>query len=254
MTRHPSITSRLRASRLVVDILVAALVAGGCASLGGPNIAASPAPLPAAPLDEVSPQPVPSAPAITTPVEREPATTGTPAARPPAAVVPDPVTEPAENPDPDQAVMAPSTPTRLQVPAAGVDTTLMALGIQDDGRLEVPPGGFPAGWFTGSPTPGERGPAIIAGHVDWAGQPGVFFEIRDLAPGDDIAITRRDGTTAHFRVTRVERFAKDAFPTEEVYGDLDHAGLRLITCGGAFDRQARSYEDNIVVFAVLADR
>lgn len=149
--------------------------------------------------------------------------------------------------------MAAATPVRLQVPAIGVDSDLMELGLLGDGTLEVPPTGFPAGWFTGAPTPGELGPAVIAGHVDWAGEPGVFFDLDKLAAGDEITVARADGSTARFRVDRVERFAKDAFPTALVYGDIDHAGLRLITCGGDFDRQARSYEDNVVAFATLVE-
>jgi len=147
--------------------------------------------------------------------------------------------------------MPAATPVRLQVPSIGLDTELLDLGLTADGSLEVPPDGFPAGWYTGAPTPGELGPAVIAGHVDWGGQPGVFFNLRELAVGDEIVITRRDGTTPRFRVTRVEQFAKEVFPTGVVYGDLDHAGLRLITCGGSFDPQARSYTDNLVVFAEL---
>lgn len=147
--------------------------------------------------------------------------------------------------------MSAAAPVGLRIPAIGVDSELVDLGLQADGTLEVPPSGFPAGWYTGAPTPGELGPAIIAGHVDWSGQPGVFFELRELAPGDEIIVARQDGSTARFRVTRVERFDKDDFPTDAVYGDLDHAGLRLITCGGSFDDQARSYRDNLVVFAEL---
>lgn len=158
----------------------------------------------------------------------------------------------AEAPDPAAAAtMAAAPPVRVQIPAIGVDSELMDLGLQADGSLEVPPGAFPAGWYTGAPTPGELGPAIIAGHVDWGGQPGVFFDLRELSGGEQIAITRRDGRTARFRVTRVEQYDKDEFPTRAVYGDLDHAGLRLITCGGSFDPQARSYDDNLVVFAEL---
>jgi sortase (surface protein transpeptidase) len=148
--------------------------------------------------------------------------------------------------------MAESSPVRLRIPAIGVDSELMTLGLQADGSLEVPPEGFPAGWYTGGPTPGELGPAIIAGHVDWAGSPGVFFSLREMAPGDEIRVERADGSTALFRVRSIQQFPKDAFPTEAVYIDMDHAGLRLITCGGSFDRQARSYTDNIVVFADLA--
>jgi sortase (surface protein transpeptidase) len=147
--------------------------------------------------------------------------------------------------------MPPSVPVRVQIPSIGVDTELMDLGLQADGTLEVPPDGFPAGWYTGAPTPGQLGPAIIAGHVDWGGRPGVFFELREVSTGDEVAVTREDGSTARFRVSRVEQYGKDAFPTQIVYDDLDHAGLRLITCGGSFDAERRSYDDNIVVFAEL---
>ena len=149
-----------------------------------------------------------------------------------------------------QAVVLPaSRPVRLEVASIGVDSALLDLGLQDDGSLEVPPDGTSAGWYTGAPTPGELGPSVIAAHVDWDGEPGVFYRLRDVRPGDEVSVFREDGTVAIFRVTEVEQFAKDAFPTETVYGDIDHAGLRLITCGGSFDRAARSYEDNIVVFA-----
>ncbi len=94
-------------------------------------------------------------------------------------------------------------------------------------------------------------PAIIAGHVDWAGHPGVFHNLRDLKPGDQVIVARTDGRAAVFRVNRVEEFAKDAFPTGAVNGNIDHAGLRLITCGGSFDQQAASYRDNIAAFADL---
>lgn len=149
------------------------------------------------------------------------------------------------------AQMAKATPVRVQIPAIGVDSALMGLGLQADGTMEMPPAGFPAGWYTGAPTPGELGPAVIAGHVDWGGRRGVFYDLRRLKPGAEVRVARDDGTAAVFRVTRVEQVPKDEFPTDAVYGDIDHAGLRLITCGGAFDRRARSYDDNIVVFADL---
>jgi sortase (surface protein transpeptidase) len=148
--------------------------------------------------------------------------------------------------------MPASAPIRLRVPAIGLDSALVQLGLDGDGVLEVPPGAHPAGWYEGSPTPGSLGPAIISGHVDYGGEPGVFVDLREVAPDDEIAVEREDGTTAVFRVTRVTQVPKSGFPTDEVYGDLDHAGLRLITCGGSFDRGARSYEDNVVVFAALA--
>ena len=169
-----------------------------------------------------------------------------------ARVVPAPTVDHAlRTVAPDPAILARSQPTRVRIPAIGVDSELVALGLQDDGRMEVPPGAFPAGWYTGAPTPGELGPAILAGHVDHGGRAGVFYRLRELEPGDTVEVARQDGRTAVFRVTRVEQHRKDAFPTAAVYGDIDHAGLRLITCGGPFDRRVHSYEDNVVVFAEL---
>lgn len=152
---------------------------------------------------------------------------------------------------PDPSPLTRSRPTRVRIPAIAVDSELVGLGLRHDGRMEVPPGAFPAGWYTGAPTPGELGPAILAGHVDHGGTAGVFYRLRELEPGDTVEVVRQDGSTALFRVTRVEQHRKDAFPTAAVYGDIDHAGLRLITCGGPFDRGVHSYEDNIVVFAEL---
>lgn len=147
--------------------------------------------------------------------------------------------------------MAAAPPVRVRIPAIEVDSALIGLGLQGDGTLQVPADGSVAGWFTGAPTPGQYGPAVLAAHVDWNRAPGVFFRLRDLEPGDEVDVDRADGSTARFVVIGVEQYPKDAFPTERVYGDIDHAGLRLITCGGAFDRAERSYRDNVVVYAGL---
>lgn len=147
--------------------------------------------------------------------------------------------------------MPESEPVHLRIPSIGVDSELIDLGLQQDGTLEVPPDGRVAGWYTKAPTPGEIGPAVIAAHVDWNGERGVFYELDELQPGDEVFVERQDGTVALFQVTHVEQHPKDDFPTEAVYGDIDHAGLRLITCGGEFDERARSYEDNVIAFARL---
>jgi len=126
----------------------------------------------------------------------------------------------------------------------------MDLGLGSDGTMNVPPGGFPAGWYTGGPTPGELGPAIIVGHVDMKG-PGVFHRLHDMKPGNRVMVLRADGSKPVFQVTRVSQFLKDQFPTKLVYGNLNHAGLRLITCGGTFNSQTGHYEDDLVVFADL---
>lgn len=150
-------------------------------------------------------------------------------------------------------VMDASDPLRVQVDSIGVDSDLMELGLTDEGALEVPTTAFPAGWFTGGPTPGELGPAVIAGHIDWVTGPGVFLKLGQVEAGDEVRITRTDGTVAVFRTVEVSQYPKDAFPTALVYGDIDHAGLRLISCGGAFNSSTGHYEDNIVVFAELVD-
>lgn len=174
-----------------------------------------------------------------------------PTPRPAAEAAPRPSAEAVPRRVAEAATLPGSVPVRLRIPAIAVGSELLDLGLEDDGTLEVPAEGFPAGWYRGAPTPGELGPAVIVGHVDWAGSPGVFADLHLLQVGDQIAVDREDGRTATFRVTTVDRFAKDAFPTDAVYGDLDHAGLRLITCGGDFDGDLHSYVENVVVFAEL---
>ncbi|MGY1803479.1 class F sortase [Blastococcus sp. SYSU D00922] len=143
----------------------------------------------------------------------------------------------------------PAAPVHLSVPDAGVDAALTAAGLDPAGALVPPADAAVAGWYTGGPLPGLPGPAVIAGHVDWAGAPGVFSRIGDLRPGAEIVVGRVDGGTARFAVTRVVTRPKTDFPADEVYAPTAGAELRLITCGGSFDRAAGSYEDNVVVFA-----
>lgn len=150
-------------------------------------------------------------------------------------------------------VMAESAPVRLRVPSIGVDTELLHLGLREDGSLDVPPigPGSPAGWYTGSPTPGELGPAILMGHVnDTEGGEGVFAHLAEIQPGATVEVTRADGSVAVFRADGGQPFAKDAFPTELVYGNTDDAQLRLITCDG-YNRWTGRWEDNYVAFATL---
>jgi Sortase domain len=182
------------------------------------------------------------------PVTR-PAPTTTRAQPPTTAPRPSPAPSSAAEPA-EAAHLGRSVPVRLQVAAIGVDSTLMHLGLRSDGAMEVPAGGFPAGWYNGGPTPGELGPAIIAGHVDMKG-PGVFARLHLLKPGDQVTVTRTDGSKPVFRVARVAVFAKDAFPTQLVYGNVNRPVLRLITCGGSFNSRTGHYEDNIIAFAEL---
>jgi sortase (surface protein transpeptidase) len=125
---------------------------------------------------------------------------------------------------------------------------LVDLG-KTDGKMDVPKPAV-AGWYTGGPTPGALGPAVIAGHVTWNG-PAIFYHLGRMRPGDQVMVTRKDGKTAVFTVTRVARFSKSRFPSEAVYGPIDYAGLRLITCGGTYDKSRSRYLDNVIVFAKL---
>lgn len=151
-------------------------------------------------------------------------------------------------------ILAAATPTRLSIPAIGVDKDLIQLGLNPDHSVQVPPldANSQPGWYHYSPTPGQLGPSVILGHIDSAKYgPGVFFKLGALRKGDTVSITRADHTVAVFRVEAVAEYPKDHFPTLTVYGNTDHAALRLITCGGKFDFSAHSYEDNIVAFASL---
>jgi Sortase domain len=147
-------------------------------------------------------------------------------------------------------VLPESHPLTVSIGRIGVRSTLVDLGLDPKGAMEVPPPAR-AGWFTRGPTPGALGPAVIAGHVTWNGSPAVFYRLGALRPGDQVSVARKDGRTAVFSVTRVARFSKSRFPTEAVYGAIDHAGLRLITCGGTYDAARHRYLDNVVVFAKL---
>jgi sortase (surface protein transpeptidase) len=144
-----------------------------------------------------------------------------------------------------------SIPVRIRIPAIRVTSGLIPLGLKSDGSLATPDNGVTAGWYTGAPTPGEVGPAVIVAHVHWGGIAGVFFRLSDLKPGDKVLVTRTDRRTATFTVVRVASFPKAHFPSALVYGNIGFAGLRLVTCGG-FDPIARAYEANIVVFARLS--
>ena len=148
-----------------------------------------------------------------------------------------------------------SRPVALDIPAIGVHSVVQHLGQASDGSLETPAVGphyNEAAWYRHSPTPGSLGPSILLGHVDSAADgPSVFFRLGELRSGNRIAIAREDGTVAIFVVNEIHRYPKDEFPTQLVYGDIDHAGLRLVTCGGAFDSTVGHYEDNIVVYASL---
>lgn len=180
-------------------------------------------------------------------------TTPSPGISPPGSTTSGP-TPRAATPSVHGPILARSIPTRLTVPAIGVNSTLKQIGLTKDGHIQTPPlvRDSHAYWLDVSPAPGQLGPATIIGHVDSAAYgPGVFFDLGKLRQHDTIEVTRADGTVAVFEVTHVNEYKKTGFPTDAVYGNTDHAALRLITCGGVFDSSERSYESNIVVYAAL---
>ncbi|MDA0646403.1 class F sortase [Nonomuraea ferruginea] len=141
-----------------------------------------------------------------------------------------------------------ANPVRLRIPSIGVSTKVIPLKLDKAGRLIAPEPFDRVGWHEGGPEPGERGVAVIAGHVDSRTGPAVFFRLRDLRKGARVHVDRADGSTVTFTVSRLARYPKDRVP-DEVYNSGEGAQLRLITCGGTFDRARRSYRDNVVVFA-----
>jgi hypothetical protein len=147
-----------------------------------------------------------------------------------------------------------SAPVAIAIPAIGVRSSLLRMGINADGVMQVP--SLPAqadeaAWYKYSATPGQIGASVIEGHVDSYQGPAVFFRLGALRPGDRVDVRLADGVTAVFRVTGVRQYPKSSFPAGAVYATAGYAGLRLITCGGAFDYATRHYLSSVVVFASL---
>jgi hypothetical protein len=230
----------------ILSAAAALLLLGGASAVAvgvADQDATPPAPSPSA----AAPSPLASDPAPASPV---PASAEPPAGPPPAA--PSPAGPAPAGPAATEAPL----PTELRIPSIGVRSRLLTVGLRDDGTLEVPQPGPDydrAAWYDGSPRPGSVGPAVIEGHVDSAANgPSVFYRLGALAPGDTADVMRADGSVVTFVVDAVRSYAKDEFPTLEVYGNTDTSQLRLITCGGDFDRSSGHYEDNTVAFLSLA--
>ncbi|MCO4252951.1 class F sortase [Pseudarthrobacter raffinosi] len=187
-----------------------------------------------------------------------PATSASSTAAPstPAAPFTPPPAAPAAAPAAQQLppVLGASAPVTLAIPSIGVRTDLLHLGLEENGSLKVPEDtgkGTPGSWYDGSPTPGQRGPSVILGHVNaLGGNKGVFADLRKLTPGAEINVSRADGSTAVFAVDRGALYPKNEFPTVEVYGNTDGAEIRLITCDG-YDPATGLFDDNYVIYATL---
>ncbi|MFK0401107.1 class F sortase [Microbacterium sp. NPDC090225] len=156
-----------------------------------------------------------------------------------------------QDPSVPDAAVKDIVPTRVQIPAIGVDSTLEDLALDPTGRLAAPIDFDLAGWYADGVIPGTIGPAIIAGHVDSPTAPAVFAGIGSLVTGDEIVVTLSDSSTLTFTVSGSIQSAKAEFPTASVYSNVPTPELRLITCGGVFDSSTGHYLDNLIVFAEL---
>ncbi|MFE2555676.1 class F sortase, partial [Streptomyces sp. NPDC059352] len=165
-----------------------------------------------------------------------------------------PKATPPPRPTPPPPPLTRSRPTALEVPAITIEAPVTELGLDAGGRLATPPVDNPriVGWYAKGATPGERGTAVVVGHRDTRSGPAVFLDLDSLSPGNTVRVARADGRVAVFTVDRVRTYAKADFPDKEVYGATGRPELRLLTCGGTFDRRT-GYEANIVVFAHLTD-
>ncbi|MBC9716452.1 class F sortase [Streptomyces sp. TRM66268-LWL] len=151
------------------------------------------------------------------------------------------------------SVLQPSVPDHIAIPSIKVDANLDTVGLDNSGAMQTPPFDKPmeASWYKDGPTPGEKGAAAIAGHMDTPQvEKAVFYNLKELKKNAEIDIRREDGTTAVFKVDDVETYKKADFPTQKVYGKTDKAELRLITCGGDLTKD-RHWDSNVVVFAHL---
>lgn len=216
----------LRATTAAGLLLLLALGGCGTAETGTPDAGAPPSPSAAA---SSAPAPAAASPAMPAPAAPAPAAPG-------------------------PAALPRSEPVVLEIPAIGVRTDLLKLGLRENGSLEVPQdtgSGAPASWYNGSPTPGERGPSVMLGHVNSpSGRGGVFADLRQLTPGTEINVSRTDGSIAVFTVDRGALYSKNDFPTLEVYGNTAGPELRLITCDG-YDPATGLFDDNYVIYAKL---
>ncbi|MFJ2594077.1 class F sortase [Streptomyces erythrochromogenes] len=163
---------------------------------------------------------------------------------------------PANPPKPpaDMELLEHSSVQRIRIPTINVDAPVMTVGLDAEGWIDAPPPQDRnlAGWYLNGISPGQRGSAVIVGHVDNAQGPAVFYGLGSVKPGNQIEVERYDGRTAVFEVYGVEVFSKEAFPGARVYGDTGHAELRVITCGGGYSK-ARGYDGNVVVFARMVE-
>jgi len=195
-------------------------VPAAAAAAASPPLSAPSSPIP-------SPAPSMTAPPTQTPARPEPSVTAQPAS-PPVAL-----------------------PTKIRIPAIGVDTGFEYVGLTPDGAMDVPKNPTQVAWYKLGPKPGERGNAVIAGHVDWGGKLMPFWGLKDLKPGDTVTVTAADGHEYQFAVQWSKSYDADNAPVKEIFGQSTSTEVTLITCGGTFDHTSHSYPSRLVVRAAL---
>ncbi|MEC4574265.1 class F sortase [Streptomyces virginiae] len=229
---------RRTARRTVGPLAAAALAALLLAGCGGQNAAKPPAPAGQAGQGGAPGAAAPAGGEAATPADGSQSGTGAGAA-----------TGAGAGAGRAEQALARSEPQKITIPSLGLTSSLETLRQNADGTMQTPKDPALAGWYEPGPTPGSQGPAVIAGHVTWNGASAVFEKLKTMKGGDTIKVTRKDGKTVTFTVDKVSEYPKAEFPTLEVYKNLDHAGLRLVTCGGDFDPKKHYYDSNVVVFA-----
>ena len=172
---------------------------------------------------------------------------------PQAAAARDPVRVPPPTPsttEPKADANSKPSPVSLTIPAIKVASSVTRLGLNKDKTVEVPKDPDDAGWYSKGPIPGQNGSSVILGHVDSKTGPAVFYRLKHLAVGDQIAVKLSNDTVAHYQVTRVAQYANEDFPAKKVYaGSPARPALNLVTCGGKYDRDAGGYQSNVVAYA-----
>lgn len=187
---------------------------------------------------------------LTDPSTSTPEATTAPAEVSPAQ--PDEVKIPAPKPAPPPPEPVTQEPVSLRIPAIKLLAPIVKTGLETDGSLHVPSSPDQTGWYDLGPKPGDIGPAVITGHLDSAAGPGVFYNLKNVKSGDEIDVIRDDGSTAVFTVDKLARYPQDDFNTQAVYGSINTAGLRIITCSGIYSRTTKHYSDDLVVYATLS--
>lgn len=237
----------MRTARTKTILLVAAIVLalGGVSAVGVALANQEPAPPVAADLPAESAAPAPSASASSTPSHSPSSSTVSGSSAKPTS-------RPTPRVDPNKRELAESVPTRIQIPSIKVDASMVDVGLKGDGEMDTPDADpEQAGWFTGAHTPGSPGTSIVVGHVTWNREPTVFFKLGDLERGDQITVTRKDGSKATFAVSKRSTFPKDEFPTKEIFQQATDPELTLITCGGRYDTSTHTYGSNVIVWTKL---